>query len=179
MQALMEPRTAELLTDEPTLLPTVTFNRDLKQITLQVIISEDPAMDPPFTIHAAPIVVTSSEELQAVRDWEVIWNFVPADDQVVFGSFGVEIKSLDPLGVQVPQRSAIGTGNRRGEVRLRILVTKMEGAAPLSALNYDIGISKVGIEDTIVIADFFKNELGKWVKIHDPTIVVTQDPIGG
>ncbi len=158
-------RVERAFTPDPITEPTVTYDAKNQVVSATVIVSLPP--DLTDLVYAAPLIgVPGPGELGPT--WTVLWNliageglssvFFPSSDGIVLPSPGTSL----PPNVQNLE-SHLGSVDTQWIVVLRNTVTDV------NMLNYDI---------TATGASFAITPLSFTTTTHDPTIVVTKDPIG-
>jgi hypothetical protein len=135
--------------------PTVTYDTERMTITLSVIVSlAEGAKD--VTIMAAPVTIPKDT-------WTLIWNLVVDTPGLVadFANPGIVLlPPLPPKVTVVAGPSAVSSTRWTATFKNEVLTTNTFSYD--IAIDWSYGATKV---------------LGQ-TTIHDPTIVVTKDPIG-
>lgn len=154
MLATVEQTTADLpasLALDQAMLPTITYNMGNHSVNITVIVSR---LESDSLRFAAPPIVLKRPQAGITIPWTLSWSFQP--DSSLAGVV------LDTFSIQVPAKSttipfiAIPTGLSEWIIPIGPIDNPS-----LIAFGYDI----VASTSTIVL------------EVHDPTIVVTPDPI--
>ncbi|HEX3128177.1 MAG TPA: hypothetical protein VH394_12680 [Thermoanaerobaculia bacterium] len=165
MPAIMEQTTVDQC---ETPEPTAIFDREGRLITAEVIVSWD-SIEDKLIVQAPIIDIPGPGTEDEPSPWTVLWKLMPDCSTIQLATFnsssqGVIIPgptSVLPLGVSLLESEPGETPDQ-----WRVLIENK--ARSLSSFNYDLAIT-----GTLISADI------KHHRDHDPTIVVTPDPIGG
>jgi hypothetical protein len=159
------PASVEQTTVDPVngLYPTVTYDHQDKLITATVIVAWD-AVEGDLVVHAPLIAIPKGGESLL---WKVLWEVLPDATTLQSAGFdstsaGVEIPAQNtemPLGVSL---RTLGPGLTPDQFQATI----ENGVASDSSLSYTLFLQGTRI-----------GEIQPSFKKHDPTIVVTLDPM--
>ncbi|HEV8579293.1 MAG TPA: hypothetical protein VGX68_09440 [Thermoanaerobaculia bacterium] len=134
--------------------PTVTFDAENMTVTLKVVVFLPEGAED-IVIETAPAAIPHG-------NWTFVWVLDVSTSGLIaeFADPGIILGSLPPLVrvLKAPSGTAeTWTAQLRNEVQ------------SANAFNYDIAVDWHLLEDNVI----------RNVTIHDPTIAVTTDPIGG
>jgi hypothetical protein len=170
MQALMDPMPAELTTAYLTPpMPTVTYDKDTHTINITVIASLDPVNTNSLLLHPPVIAIPGSWGVPPFPTWNLLWELQP-DDTLFSVDFDTEkggVKVLTDLPNSDGVLSNVGL-QLNGQWLITIENRLADGKPPL-VLKYDIAAKGRRSCDQGPVS----------LVVHDPTIVIVQDPIGG
>ena len=160
---LEQSTTAQVAT---TLVPSVTYNllSEPKSINVTVIVSRSSDPDHPLHFDAPAFCVPGSGSPDIAVTWNVIWTVLPGSglDSVKFIDVGLQTPALDshlPDGVN-PISPLPVEGN---EDMMQALINHT--VLSVNSFNYRMFVK--GQQGDTIMPDS-----------HDPTIVVTLDPMG-
>jgi hypothetical protein len=132
--------------------PTVTFD-SLNSITMWVIVS---SLQGAHSFKAPPLAINGPKLGESPWTWTVVWNFVPDSSVGGFDRFEVQFPTPPPApGI------TLGTPQQNTKTQVQATIT-FDETLKLTSFNYDLSAVVNNVQQVV----------------HDPTIVVTPEPIG-
>ncbi len=165
MLATMEKPMASKLTDVNSvteLLPSVIYDPVHQVITATVIVGFD-ATTSNLVVHAPPIAIPKGVESSS---WTVLWNVVP-DATLQSASFLSTSEGVEIPGQNLPPEVTLTTLGE-GQSLDQWQATFVNAVTGPNSFNYILLVKGTPLGSTLAM-----------FKRHDPTIVVTPDPMGG
>jgi hypothetical protein len=170
MPTLTEPTTANLLVSPvppmlQTTLPAVTYDQEHFQITAYLIVSACTSDPDGLSVQAPMIAVPQSAPDSP--PWTVLWKVVPGS--------GLISASFDPdLGkAQIPDPDS-----KPNSVTIDLLITSDPNQFAIKLLNLDTTAASFKYLVHVCGTASDSNNITHLKKTHDPTIVVTMEPMG-
>jgi hypothetical protein len=161
MVSTLEQSAAQLNTTQ---LPSVTYDVSQKKISVTVIVSK-PSGSTDLTFDAPIFGVPGSGSSGVSATWTVTWTVVPGDglDSVSFNSPGIVIPAA---GSSLPDRVSDPVDTEAvPESSDQWQATIVQQVTDVNAFSYTLSVTG-DIGGTLILDS------------HDPTIVVTLDPMG-
>jgi hypothetical protein len=156
-----------IIEQTPVTLPTVIYDRDHLRITAKVLVSNDPVDAAKFIIQAPPIAIVGPYNGGPSSLFTVLWEFEGVGE-ASFDSYQIQIRApqIPTTGVHFETSLLEGSG---GPPRRLELPMEIDGDVGLSSFNYEISVN----------SGQNPGPQPRFGTTHDPTIIVTPDPIGG
>ncbi len=136
--------------------PTVTFD-SLNSITMWVVVSSFQGL---LRFKAPPLAINGPKLGESPWTWTVVWNFVP--DSSVGGFDRFEVQFPTPPTPPLAPGITLGTPQQKTDTQVQTTIT-FDDTLKLASFNYDLSAVVNNVQQVV----------------HDPTIVVTPEPIGG